>query len=558
MPVLFGLPVLLSILAGAGETAPARAGAVQACAARPASLVSWWDADAARGWAALDLVGPGLGRLGGGASVVREGPGQAFRFDGEQSQILALDQPNLDLAGSFSISAWVRIADYSLHHMIVTKNPGDAGRPTNFPGNYELRVQMTTGKLLLGFEGDPPASPFCLSGRNIPTGRFVHVAGVFDSGRGIRLYIDGVHDASCPTGRARPQTNSSPLRIGSRADSGGYSPGGAGGFSSLLFFRGDIDELELHSAALSDSEIGGIFAAGLAGHCKPPIDFSRIDREPPPPSPAPPRAVAAVPAPAPPALAGVDSPSYRFAENPDNFALVIGIERYQDLPSATYAERDAEAVRAHLLALGYPERNILYLSGSRALKSSIEKYVESWLPRNVTPKSRVFVYFSGHGAPVPRTGEAYLVPWDGDLKYMENTAYPLRRLYEKLESLKARLVVVALDSCFSGGGGRSLLAAGTRPLVSVIETKVPESTRLVIFSAAAADEITGVDEIQRHGLFSYHFLSGISKTRGETTLRALYDYLSPRVRDAARRANRDQTPQLLPSPLGERENARLR
>ncbi len=34
------------------------------------------------------------------------------------------------------------------------------------------------------------------------------------------------------------------------------------------------------------------------------------------------------------------------------------------------------------------------------------------------------------------------------------------------------------------------------------------------------------------------------------SVKALHDYLVPRVRNAARRENRDQTPQLMPKGLG--------
>jgi hypothetical protein len=42
------------------------------------------------------------------------------------------------------------------------------------------------------------------------------------------------------------------------------------------------------------------------------------------------------------------------------------------------------------------------------------------------------------------------------------------------------------------------------------------------------------------------------------TVRSLYDYLTPKVRDAARMHNRDQTPQLLPEKLGELGSTTLR
>ena len=250
----------------------------------------------------------------------------------------------------------------------------------------------------------------------------------------------------------------------------------------------------------------------------------------------------------------VDHPRFKLTENPDDFALVIGIEKYSALVSADFAERDAEAVRENLIALGYPARNILYLTGERAGRASIEKYVESWLPRNVNENSRVLVYFSGHGAPDVASGDAYLVPWDGDAKFLENTGYSVKRLYKKLNTLKAKQVIVAMDSCFSGAGGRSVIAKGTRPLVNKVDTGVDTMGKLVVFSASSADEVTGTEESQGHGIFTYYFLKGLAGAAkngdGEVTVKGLYDYLEPKVQDAARRQNRDQTPQLMPADMG--------
>ncbi|OGS37544.1 MAG: hypothetical protein A2506_06425 [Elusimicrobia bacterium RIFOXYD12_FULL_66_9] len=241
----------------------------------------------------------------------------------------------------------------------------------------------------------------------------------------------------------------------------------------------------------------------------------------------------------------VEVPAFKLPEDPNKFALVIGIESYSDVPAAQFAVRDADAVKRHLLALGYPERNVILLTDQRAGKSAIEKNIEVWLPRNTDENSNVFIYFSGHGAPDPATGRAYLVPWDADAKYIDSTGYAVSRLYEKLNALKAKKVLLAMDACFSGAGGRSVLAAGTRPLVGRIDTSSGMAGRVGAITAAAADETTGTYPDSGHGLFTYHLLKGLDSKGGKATLRELINYLSPKVRDAARRDNRDQTPQLV-------------
>ncbi len=254
----------------------------------------------------------------------------------------------------------------------------------------------------------------------------------------------------------------------------------------------------------------------------------------------------------------IDRPGYRMAEHPDDFALVVGVEKYSDLPEARFAGRDAEAAKDHLLALGFPSRNIVQLSDDKAGYKSIEKYLETWLPRNSNENSRVFFYFSGHGAPDVRTGQAYLLPWDGDPGFLETTGYPVKRLYEKLSTLKAKEVIVALDACFSGAGGRSVLAKGARPLVMKVDTATAPQN-LTVFAAASGEQITSTLEDQGHGTFTYYFLKGLSggakDASGRVTTQALYDYLKPKVQDAARRQNRDQEPVL--HGQGDRELVRF-
>ncbi|MFI5348990.1 MAG: caspase domain-containing protein [Elusimicrobiota bacterium] len=251
----------------------------------------------------------------------------------------------------------------------------------------------------------------------------------------------------------------------------------------------------------------------------------------------------------------VDATKYSAPSNPDNFALVIGIAKYRDLPEAEFADRDAQAVRRHLLAMGYPEENIVALTGDHATKSSMEEKLEKWLPMNVSSRSTVFVYFSGHGAPDPESKEAYLVPWDGAPESLSGTAFPLSRFYKDLNMLPAKRVLVALDSCFSGAGGRSVMAKGAKPLLTKIDTSVPASRKLMVFTASGADQISGTLEAQGHGTFTYYFLKGLngaapSPTRPDhVSVGSLYDYLSRSVNAAAHRQEREQNPQLMPSAL---------
>jgi len=232
--------------------------------------------------------------------------------------------------------------------------------------------------------------------------------------------------------------------------------------------------------------------------------------------------------------------------NKNAYAIVIGVEKYrQKLPKADYADNDARIMAEYLTkVMGYPEENIVTLINDRAAKSDFEKYLGKWLPNNVEKDSSVFIYYSGHGAPNPKTGDAYLVPYDGDPSFIEETGYPLKRLYAKLDMLQAKEIIVVLDSCFSGAGGRSVLAKGARPLVMNMDKQVLHSDRIAILSAAAGNQISSTHDKKGHGLFTYFLLKGIKE--GNTQLGTLYNYLKPQVERIARKTyNNEQTPGLI-------------
>jgi hypothetical protein len=246
-------------------------------------------------------------------------------------------------------------------------------------------------------------------------------------------------------------------------------------------------------------------------------------------------------------------PAIKVKPNKNAYAIVIGIENYrQKLPKADFAAQDARLVADYLTkAMGYPEENVITLLNDHASNVDLAKYFEKWLPNNVEIGSTVFVYFSGHGAPDPKSGNAYLVPYDGDPSFIDQTGYSLRRMYDALGKLPAKEIIIALDSCFSGAGGRSVLAEGARPLVMNLQKSVVLSKNMTVMAAASGDQISSTYKDKGHGLFTYFMLKGIKnedvvKKDGSIKMDDLFDYLKPQVERIARKQyNNEQTPQLI-------------
>ncbi len=246
-------------------------------------------------------------------------------------------------------------------------------------------------------------------------------------------------------------------------------------------------------------------------------------------------------------------PAKKINPNKNAYAIVIGIEQYrQRLPSADFAAHDARIVTEYLSkVMGYPEENIVTLLNDKASKSDFDKYLGRWLSNNVDKDSSVFIYYSGHGAPSPNTGDAYLVPYDGDPTFIDETGYSLKMLYDQLGRLPAKEIVVALDSCFSGAGGRSVIAKGARPLVIQMNSALIIPKNVTVMAAAASNQISSTYETKSHGLFTYFMLKGIKdenviKQNGALAVSDLFSYMKPQVELIARKQyNNTQSPQLI-------------
>jgi formylglycine-generating enzyme required for sulfatase activity len=241
-------------------------------------------------------------------------------------------------------------------------------------------------------------------------------------------------------------------------------------------------------------------------------------------------------------------------QQPNAYAVVIGISQYREevIPKVAYAAKDAEAV-ARLLEVqgGIPKTHIKLLTESKATYTDIRNHVNDWLRMRVKPDSTVYIYYAGHGAPNPQTGEVYLVPWEGNPDFPSGL-YPVKDLYAGLNKLPAKEIIVMLDSCFSGAPGRSVLPKGTRPMVITLENPLLAGGKIAVLSASTGNQMSNDYDKTGHGLFTHYLLEGLGGAADKdknhlVTLRELYPYVREQVSETAvEELNREQTPTLLP------------
>ncbi len=245
--------------------------------------------------------------------------------------------------------------------------------------------------------------------------------------------------------------------------------------------------------------------------------------------------------------------SMTMTPNKNAYAIVIGVEQYrQKLPKADFATHDAQAVTESLTkVMGYPSENVITLINDQATNADLSKYVEKWLLKNVKTGSTVFIYFSGLGASNPETGDIFLVPYDGDPSFIDQTGYSLKRMSDALRKLPAKEVIVVLDSCFSGAGGKSVLVEGARPLAINLQKSLVLSRNMTVLAAASGDQSCSSYQAKGHSLFTYYLLNGIKNEDvilrdGSLDIGDLFSYVQPQVeRIALKRNNSMQSPQMI-------------
>ena len=250
------------------------------------------------------------------------------------------------------------------------------------------------------------------------------------------------------------------------------------------------------------------------------------------------------------------------SKNRHAVAVIIGNRNYSrfgdEVPDVRFAHNDARLIKDLVIrSLGYDEANVIYLED--ATKGMIEGVfgddsgpdgkLSNWIKPG---KSDVFVFYSGHGAPSPKTGKAFLVPVDGKPDYLEKTGISLDTIYGNLQKVKARSVTVAIDACFSGNSSEGFLFKSASP--ALIKTNaLPTSGDATILTATGKDQIASWDSEAKLGLFTRYLVEGLSGAAdqhegvgnkdGAISVAELKGYLSDEIAYAARRNfGRDQTP----------------
>ena len=272
----------------------------------------------------------------------------------------------------------------------------------------------------------------------------------------------------------------------------------------------------------------------------------------------------------------------------NRYALVVGVGKFKNgITPLQYSVKDATLFYRFLLEqAAFTKNSTYFLADQNATSSNIVKYLNGI--RNAAQEDDlVVVYMSSHGTPPDKFGGVYIVTYDTEVNPRErvwHTAVAETALKDFVENLRARRLVMILDTCYSNGayraipgflppGGKSLGVGdenegygvstaqgkrlfGAKDIVLEDQPKKASSAGKsigsqdsygkVLISASSAGEKSWESDQLRNSVFTYYFVDGMKRYDG--SVKDAFDYSKPRTLQRVQQekgAEITQTPQAM-------------
>ena len=247
--------------------------------------------------------------------------------------------------------------------------------------------------------------------------------------------------------------------------------------------------------------------------------------------------------------------SHGRAKMSQNWAICIGIDRYDNLQSLHFAKRDAEALRDFFEKEVAFEKVYFFAEDAPPIPTDFGEPIRStptggtlrrflrirFEQKFLKPSDNFWFFFAGHGR--RERDRDYLMPSDADPGNVEETAIPVSLVTERLRRCGAENVILLLDAC-RNEGARDGEGVGAEAQPGVVS----------ISSCSPNERSYEIDELQ-HGAFTYSLLEGL-RLEGENncaTVERLDQHLRFRVPELCQHYKKPrQTPYTQAEPIEKR------
>ncbi|MEU2286011.1 LamG-like jellyroll fold domain-containing protein [Streptomyces sp. NPDC013178] len=212
----------------------------------------WWKLNQTAGRSVTDASGTGNTATAGTGVTWAD---DAAKFAGSATgtgDIVATNGPVLDTSASYTVSAWVNLADTSAIRTFVAQ--GGTNR-----ASFYLQYNKTSNSFRFHAASSDVASPSAFydaqASAPAPLNTWTHLVGVFDASNGsMKLYVNGAQDGSATD--TSPWTGTGPLTIGGTKTAGG---------TVADVVNGEVGDVQVYQRALSASEVTSLYGKGRTG-----------------------------------------------------------------------------------------------------------------------------------------------------------------------------------------------------------------------------------------------------------------------------------------------------
>ncbi len=201
-------------------------------------------------------------------------------------------------------------------------------------------------------------------------------------------------------------------------------------------------------------------------------------------------------------------------ESASCFALLVGVDKYENITPLNYAGSDARAIRETLLKIGFKEENIWMFAsdGSRyeqPTKANIERAFKEILAE-AGPGATIFVALSGHGFET-QDGEAAFCPKgveveivDGAKVVTRETAIVVNDITAALRKDDAKFKLLIVDACRESATAKNAGGATGRPFENI------DASGVAFLQSCQTRQLSYEDAEFDGGLFTHYFIEGLN------------------------------------------------
>ena len=221
----------------------------------------------------------------------------------------------------------------------------------------------------------------------------------------------------------------------------------------------------------------------------------------------------------------------------DSYALIIGINKYQNTKPLHYAVKDAQTIKSILIdKYDFPKENVSILLDHEATFNRIRKEF-SRITKSAESNDRVLIYFAGHGQTMNLPGggiKGYLLPYEAEVNELYLTSLAMDELEEISLMSKAKHILYLIDACYGGIATMNYRGVDVSTAPSYIK-KITKNISRQIITAGGKDEKVVEKAKWGHSAFTKNIKNALIHGNGDLngdnfiTANELAIYISDKV-----------------------------